>query len=106
MAVKISKELTTQEGFVVSECFGFLSIYLLNDSWTNVSYFKSEADYLAGKSPLNIQELPSRVSLEITAEQFWGTTLATDMHEKVKAAVEAVTGEGTVTIVTLESSNA
>ena len=106
MAIKISKELTTQEGFTVSECFGFLSIYLLNDAWTNISYFKSEADYVAGKQALNIEGLPSRVSLEITAEEFWGTSLAADMHADVKAAVEAVTGEGTVTIVTLEESNA
>jgi len=106
MAIKITKELTTQEGFVVQECFGFLSIFMLNDSWTNVAYFKSEADYLAGKQPLNIAELPSRVSLDITAEQFWGTTLATDMHDKVKTAVEEVIGENTVTIVTLEATNA
>lgn len=106
MAIKISKELTTQEGFTVTECFGFLSIYLLNDAWTNVSYFKSEADYLAGKQPLNIEELPSRVGLELTAAEFWGTTLASDMHATVKTAVEEVTGADTVTIVTLEEANA
>ena len=106
MAIKISKELTTQEGFTVSECFGFLSIYLLNDAWTNISYFKSEADYLAGKQPLNIEGLPSRVGLELTAAEFWGTSLAADMHADVKTAVEAITGEGTVTVVTLEESNA
>jgi hypothetical protein len=106
MAIKISKELTTQEGFTVSECFGFLSIYLLNDAWTNISYFKSEADYLAGKQPLNIEELPSGVSLELTAAEFWGTSLAANMHADVKTAIEAVIGEGTVTVVTLEESNA
>ena len=106
MAIKISKELTTQEGFTVSECFGFLSIYLLNDAWTNISYFKSEADYLDGKQSLNIAELPSNVRFELTPAEFWGTELATVMHTAVKSAVEEVTGENTVSIVTLEESNA
>lgn len=106
MAIKISKELTTQEGFTVSECFGFLSIFLLKDGWANINYFKSEADYLAGKQPLSIEELPTRVGLELTPSEFWGSSLATDIHNAVKTAVEEVTGESTVSIVTLEEANA
>ena len=92
MAIKITKPLVTQEGFAVNECFGFLSIYMLSDSWSNIAYYKSEADYLAGKQSLNIQELPS----------FWGTELATDIHDQCIAQIEAVIGTGTCTIVTLE----
>jgi len=102
MAIQINKPLVTQEGFEVNECFGFLSIYLLGDQWVNIAYYKSEADYLAGKQSLNIQELPSRCGLNITAETFWGTQLATDITNQCIAQIEAVIGTGTCTIVTLE----
>jgi hypothetical protein len=102
MAILINKPLVTQEGFEVNQCFGFLSIYLLGDAWTNIAYYKSEADYLAGKQSLNIQELPSRCGLTLTAETFWGTQLATDITNQCIAQIEAVIGAGTCTIITLE----
>lgn len=102
MAIQINKPLVTQEGFEVNQCFGFLSIYLLQDSWTNIAYYKSEADYLAGKQSLNIQELPSRCGLTLTAQQFWGNSLAADITNQCIAQIEAVIGTGTCTIITLE----
>lgn len=102
MAIKVNKPLETSEGFTVNECFGFLNIYILNDSWCNISYFKSEADYVAGKQALNLPNLPSRVSLNLDAETFWGTELATAIHETCITDIEAVTGSGTCTIITLE----
>jgi hypothetical protein len=102
MAIKITKPLVTQEGFEVNECFGFLSIYILGDCWANIAYYKSEADYLAGKQSLNIQELPSRCGLILSAEQFWGNALAADITNQCIAQIEAVIGTGTCTIITLE----
>jgi|LakMenEpi03Aug12_release.lakeMendotaPanAssembly.Ray.scaffolds.fasta_scaffold482944_1 hypothetical protein len=106
MAIKINKPLETSEGFAVDTCFGFLNIYLLNDSWCNISYFKSEADYVAGKQSLNLPNLPSRVSLSLDAETFWGTALAESIHEVCVTDIEAVTGAGTCEIVTLEPPTA
>lgn len=102
MAIKVTKDLVTSEGFAVSECFCFLSIYLTNGTWSNCAYYKSEADYEAGKQPLNIQELPTRFDLTISAETFWGTELATDIHNQCITQIEAVIGTGTCEIVTLE----
>jgi len=102
MAIKINKPLTTSEGFTVNETFGFLGIYILNDSWVNIAYFKSEADYLAGKQSLNIPELPSRCGLALDAQEFWGTDLMTNIHDQCITQIEAVTGAGTCTIITLE----
>ena len=102
MAIQIDKTLVTQEGFVVDQCFGFLSIYILGDCWTNLAYYKSEADYLAGKQSLNIQELPSRCGLTLSAQQFWGNALAADITNQCIAQIEAVIGTGTCTIITLE----
>jgi len=102
MAIKINKPLVTSEGFTVNETFGFLGIYILNSSWTNIAYYKSEADYLAGKQSLNIPELPSRCGLEISAETFWSKDLATNIHEQCVTQIEAVTGAGTCEIITLE----
>lgn len=102
MAIKINKTLTTNEGFEVNECFGFLSIFMLGDSWVNLAYYKSEADFASGKQSLNIEELPSRCSLSISATEFWGTTLMTDIHNQCITQIEAVIGAGTCTIETLE----
>jgi hypothetical protein len=44
MAIQISATITTNEGFVVDSAFAFLNIYLLNDNWVNISYYKSEND--------------------------------------------------------------
>ena len=102
MAIKINKVLETSEGFTVNECFGFLNIYLAKDSWCNLSYYKSEFDYLTGKQPLNLQSLPSRVSLIIDSETFWGTDLVETIHEICVADIEAVTGPDTCEIIKLE----
>lgn len=102
MALSINKTLTTAEGFEVSGAFAFLNIYLLNDNWVNISYFKSEADWLSGKQSLNLPELPSRVGTDLTVAEFWGDGLVSLIHDKCIAKIEEVTGEGTVSIVTTE----
>jgi hypothetical protein len=105
MALSINKTLTTAEGFEVSGAFAFLNIYLINDNWVNISYFKSEADWLSGKQSLNLPELPSRVSTNLTVDEFWGDGLMTLIHDKCKVQIEEVTGEGTVSIVTTQSAS-
>jgi hypothetical protein len=87
MAVNISKDLTTQEGFVVSECFGFLSIYLLNDSWTNVSYFKSEADYLVKQFEDDIQKLTLLLDRQKHFLRRYEFRELTELREKQKDAL-------------------
>ena len=100
MALSINTTITTDEGFEVSNAFGYLNIYILapQSNWVNLSYFKSEADWLAGKSPLNISSLPNQVQTELTSEEFWGTSLAILIHEKCKVKIEEVTGADSVTI--------
>jgi hypothetical protein len=100
MAIKINTTLTTDEGFEVSNAFGYLNIYILapNSNWVNLNYYKSEEDFAAGKSPLNVSAIPNQVQTELTTEEFWGANLATLIHEKCKAKVEEVTGENTVSI--------
>jgi hypothetical protein len=51
---------------------------------------------------LNIQELPSRCGLTLSAQQFWGNALASDITNQCIAQIEAVIGAGTCTIITLE----
>jgi len=101
MALQINTTLTTDEGFEVTGALGYLNIFILapGSNWVNLSYFKSEADWLAGKAPLNLNGLPSNVQTELTNEEFWGTDLATLIHDKCLAQIEEVTGEGTVVIV-------
>jgi len=96
--ININANLTTDEGFEVTSAWAFIDVFLLADNWANVRYYKSKSDYQAGKNPLNVNSLPSRVSTEITNESFWGTTLATDIHNSVIAAVEEVTGADTCSI--------
>jgi hypothetical protein len=100
MAIKINTTLTTDEGFEVSNAFGYLNIYILapNSNWVNLNYYKSEEDFAAGKSPLNVSAIPNQVQTELTTEEFWGANLATLIHEKCKTKVEEVTGENTVSI--------
>ena len=100
MAIKINTPLTTDEGFEVSNAFGYLNIYILapNSNWVNLNYYKSEEDFAAGKSPLNVSSIPNQVQTELTSEEFWGAT-TTIIHNKCVAAIEVVTGEGTCTIV-------
>jgi hypothetical protein len=100
MALNINTTVTTDEGFEVSNAFAYLNIYILapTSNWVNVSYFKSKEDWETGKAPLNVNTLPSNVQTELSEEEFWGSELATVVHDKCIAAIEAVTGEETVTI--------
>ena len=102
MALSINTTITTDEGFEVSNAFGYLNIFILapQSNWVNLSYFKSEEDWVSGKSPLNVSSLPNQVQTELTSEEFWSTTLATTIHEKCQTEIEAITGAGTVTILT------
>lgn len=102
MALQINTTITTDEGFEVSNAFGYLNIYILapQSNWVNLSYFKSEADWIDGKSPLNVSTLPNVVQTELTTTEFWGTNLAMLLHEKCVAQIETVTGPNTVTILT------
>jgi len=100
MALQINTTITTDEGFEVSNAFGYLNIYILapNSNWVNLNYFKSEQDWVDGKSPLNVNSLPNQVQTELTGSEFWGTNLALLIHEKCKVKIEETTGENTVTI--------
>jgi hypothetical protein len=68
MALSINTSLTTAEGFEVTSAFAFLNIYLIHDNWVNISYFKSQEDWVAGKQSLNLPTLPSRVSTNLTVD--------------------------------------
>lgn len=100
MALQINTTITTDEGFEVSNAFGYLNIFILapNSNWVNLSYFKSEQDWIDGKAPLNVNSLPNNVQTELTTEEFWGDNLALLIHEKCKAKIEETTGENSVTI--------
>jgi hypothetical protein len=100
MALNINATITTDEGFEVTNAYGYLNIYILapESNWANISYFKSKADYEANKQPLNVSSLPSNVQTELTAAEFWGDALATTVHNKCIAKVEEVTGADTCTI--------
>jgi len=101
MALKITTQITTDEGFEVTNAYGYLNIYMLapNSNWANIAYYKSEADYLAGKAPLAVQDLPENVQTELTSEEFWGESLATVVHNKCIAAIEEITGADSVVVV-------
>lgn len=101
MALQINTTITTDEGFEVSNAFGYLNIFILapNSNWVNLSYFKSEQDWIDGKAPLNVNSLPNQVQTELTTSEFWGDNLALLIHEKCKAKIEETTGENTVTII-------
>ena len=101
MALKINTTVTTDEGFEVSNAFGYLNIFILapDSNWVNLSYFKSEQDWIDGKQPLNVSELPNQVQTELTKEEFWGDGLVTLIHNKCISKIEEVTGENTIEIV-------
>lgn len=102
MALQINTTVTTDEGFEVSNAFGYLNIFILapQSNWVNLSYFKSEADWIDGKAPLNVSALPNQVQTELTTVEFWGNNLATTIHEKCVSKIEEQTGPGTVEILT------
>lgn len=101
MAIKINTTVTTDEGFEVSNAFGYLNIYILapQSNWVNLNYYKSEQDWIDGKSPLNISMLPNQVQTELTTEEFWGSDLAMTIHNKCISKIEVVVGEGNAEIV-------
>ena len=101
MAIKINTPITTDEGFVVDNAFGYLNIYILapNSNWVNLNYYKSEEDFIAGKSPLNVSSIPSQVQTELTSAEFWGTSLAMVITEKCVTAIEDIIGAGTVEVI-------
>lgn len=101
MALQINTTITTDEGFEVSNAFGYLNIFILapNSNWVNLSYFKSAEDWQSGKAPLNVNTLPNQVQTELTTSEFWGDNLALLIHEKCKAKIQETTGENTVTII-------
>ena len=101
MALNINATITTDEGFEVTNAFGYLNIYILapESNWANISYFKSKEDYEANKQPLNVSTLPSNVQTELTAAEFWGDGLITLIHDKCKSKIEETTGESSVEII-------
>lgn len=101
MALSINTTITTDEGFEVSNAFGYLNIFILapQSNWVNLSYYKSEQDWIDGKSPLNVGVLPNQVQTELTSQEFWGDNLAMTIHERCKIAIEQVTGINTVSII-------
>ena len=100
MALSINTTITTDEGFEVSNAIGYLNIYILapGSNWVNLNYYKSEADWQAGKAPLNVNTIPNQVQTELTKEEFWGESLAILIHNKCIVKIEEVTGTGTVSI--------
>lgn len=101
MALKINTTITTDEGFEVSNAFGYLNIYILapQSNWVNLNYYKSEQDWIDGKAPLNVNMIPSQVQTELTTSEFWGNNLALTIHEKCVAKIEEIVGQGNVEIV-------
>ena len=100
MAIQINTTITTDEGFEVSNAFGYLNIYILapQSNWVNLNYYKSEQDWIDGKAPLNVSMLPKQVQTELTTQEFCGQ-VAMIIHEKCVSKIEDVVGEGNVTIV-------
>jgi len=100
MALSINTTITTDEGFEISNAFGYLNIFILapTSNWVNLSYYKSEQDWINGKTPLNVSTLPNQLQTELTTEDFWSERLALVIHEKCKSKIEETTGRNTVTI--------
>jgi len=102
MAIQINATIETAEGFSIQPfCYLLIQIYSPNDSKSLLQYYKSEQDYIDGKSSINLPTLPSLVNLGLTGSEFWGPDLATLIHNKCIAAIEEVTGADTCDIATL-----
>ena len=98
MALKINANVVTGDGFTVQP-FAFLDIQLYKPfSRALITYYKDEAAYAAGNSPVNVT-LPTLAEVELTAEDFFGTELAMLFHNKAIEMIEEVTGAGTVEVV-------
>ena len=98
MAISVNATVTTEEGFEVTNLYGWVDTYVLQSNWANMSYYKSKQDFIGGKSPLNVASLPSRVATNIDNTAYWGTTFNESIHDTCIAAIEEVTGADTCTI--------
>lgn len=100
MAIQIKADVQTAEGFTVQPfCYLFIQIYAPSFSNCVLQYWKSEQDYIDGKSAINVPNLPSIFNAEITGEDFWGTELGMVFHEKAIAKIEEVLGSNTCVVV-------
>jgi hypothetical protein len=98
MALKINADIVTSDGFTVQP-FAFLDIQLYQPfSRALITYYKDEAAYEAGNSPVNVS-LPTLAEVELTADDFFGPELAMLFHNKAIEIIEEVTGAGTVEVV-------
>lgn len=98
MALQINADVATSDGFTVQP-FAFLDIQLYKPfSRALLTYYKDQAAYEAGNSPVNIT-LPSLAEVELTADDFFGPNLAELFHNKAIELIEQVTGPGTCVIV-------
>jgi len=98
MALKINADVVTGDGFTVQP-FAFLDIQLYKPfSRALVTYYKDEAAYAAGNSPVNVT-LPTLVEVELTSGDFFGPDLAMLFHNKAIEMIEEVTGKDTVEVV-------
>lgn len=98
MALKINADVVTSDGFTVQP-FAFLDIQLYKPfSRALITYYKDEASYNEGKSPVNVT-LPTLAEVELTAGDFFGPNLAMLFHNKAIELIEETTGKGTVEVV-------
>ena len=102
MAIQINPNVETAEGFTVQPfCYLLIQISSPNVSSSTLQYYKSEQDFIDGKSPITLPTLPSFVNLQLTSQEFWGVELATVIHDKCVTASEEVTGPATCDIISL-----
>ena len=102
MAIQINTNVETADGFTVQPfCYLLIQIYNPGISRCSVQYYKSEQDFNNGKSSIMIPSLPPMVDLALTSQEFWGTELATVIHNKCVTAIEEVTGPDTCTVISL-----
>lgn len=98
MALKINADVVTSDGFTVQP-FAFLDIQMYKPfSRALITYYKDEASYKEGKSPVNVT-LPTLAEVELTASDFFGPDLAMLFHNKAIELIEETTGAGTVEVV-------
>lgn len=98
MALKIKADVVTGDGFTVQP-FAFLDIQMYKPfSRALITYYKDEASYKEGKSPVNVS-LPTLAEVELNSGDFFGPELAMLFHNKAIELIEEVTGKGTVEVV-------
>ncbi len=99
MALQIKVPTSTAEGFSANKAFIFVDFFFLrNNTYAQLTYYSSKANFKAGKNDYIPEGLPTQVSLNITKEAFWGTTLITDVHNVIKQLLEQTVGAGNVEI--------